>query len=89
MAAREAPEEHRSVAAGARKPVFRMRPPPLENGDRLTRLEFEMRYWPGTSRRYWLCVARRDRNGGACQVCRAVATMIGASPSVSGEECYQ
>ena len=44
MAAREAPEEHRAVAARARKPVFRMRPPPLENGDRLTRLEFERRY---------------------------------------------
>ena len=45
MATPEAPGEHRSVVGiRARNPFARMRPRPLENGDRLTREEFERRY---------------------------------------------
>ena len=44
MATPEAPEDHRSAARSERNPFFRTRPFPLENGDRLTRQEFERRY---------------------------------------------
>lgn len=44
MATPEAPEEHRSAARNERNPFFATRPFPLENGDRLTRQEFERRY---------------------------------------------
>ena len=44
MATPEAPEDHRSTAGSERNPFFRTRPFPLENGDRLTRQEFERRY---------------------------------------------
>ena len=45
MAAPEASGEHGSVAGSSeRNPFARMRPLPLENGDRLTREEFERRY---------------------------------------------
>ena len=45
MAAPEASGEHRSVTGSSeRNPFARMRPLPLENGDRLTREEFERRY---------------------------------------------
>ena len=44
MATPEAPEEHRSAARSERSPFFGTRPFPLENGDRLTRREFERRY---------------------------------------------
>ena len=45
MAAPEASGEHRSAAGSSvRTPFLGMRPLPLENGDRLTREEFERRY---------------------------------------------
>ena len=44
MVSPEAPEEHRSAARSARNPFVGTRPFPLENGDRLTRREFEQRY---------------------------------------------
>ena len=44
MATPEAPEEHRSAARNERNPFFATCPFPLENGDRLTRQEFERRY---------------------------------------------
>ena len=44
MVSPEAPEEHRSAVRGERNPFVGMRPFPLENGDRLTRREFERRY---------------------------------------------
>ena len=44
MATPEAPEEHRSTARSERNTFFATRPFPLENGDRLTRQEFERRY---------------------------------------------
>lgn len=44
MATPEASEEHRFAARNERSPFFGARPFPLENGDRLTRQEFERRY---------------------------------------------
>ena len=44
MATPEGPEEHRSAARSERNTFFATRPFPLENGDRLTRQEFERRY---------------------------------------------
>ena len=44
MATPEAPEEHRFAARSERNTFFATRPFPLENGDRLTRQEFERRY---------------------------------------------
>lgn len=44
MVTTEAPEYRRSAGKKVRKPLFRMDPPPLENGDRLARSEFERRY---------------------------------------------
>ncbi|MDD9981126.1 MAG: Uma2 family endonuclease [Gammaproteobacteria bacterium] len=44
MAVPEAPEEHRSPARSERNPFVGTRQFPLENGDRLTRREFERRY---------------------------------------------
>ena len=45
MATPEAPGEHRSATrSSARNPFLGIRPLPLENGDRLTREEFERRY---------------------------------------------
>ncbi len=45
MATTEAPASRRSAGRKAGKPLFRLDPPPLENGDRLTRAEFERRYF--------------------------------------------
>ena len=45
MAITEAPASRRSAGGKAGRPFFRVDPPPLENGDRLTRLEFERRYF--------------------------------------------
>ena len=44
MATPKAPEDHCSAAGNERNPFFGTRPFPLENGDRLTRREFERRY---------------------------------------------
>jgi len=45
MAITEAPASRRSAGRKAGRPRFRLDPPPLENGDRLTRLEFGRRYF--------------------------------------------
>ena len=44
MVSPEVPEDHRSAVRGERTPFVGTRPFPLENGDRLTRREFERRY---------------------------------------------
>jgi len=45
MAVTEAPVSRRSAAGKAGRSPCKLDPPPLENGDRLTRLEFERRYF--------------------------------------------
>lgn len=45
MAITEAPASRRSAGRKGGRPLFRLDPPPLENGDRLTRSEFERRYF--------------------------------------------
>ena len=44
MVSPEVPEDRRSAVRGERTPFVGTRPFPLENGDRLTRREFERRY---------------------------------------------